>query len=268
MAKERAKYVARLSLKLTQEERDSLMAIAAARNMKISTAARALFDEKINAAKEENLSLKQAIGTYRESFRKLSNDFGRLVELYSRGLDAKDGNGQPKVSTVSTARDLLAMNEKVQSMLDLLSDITAAAGVPMKMGVAKNREKEIKNIVAAKGTALPAAETAALPQAVPEKYKTMWKTTFIGVLSGAAELYTDSSGNEMMRLALVVTVFLPGGKTTNKVDVIKKKNNILQYLTDGKKVVVSGDVDMRTYNYNGHASDASLTVWADSISLS
>lgn len=275
MPKDKAKYVARLEMKLTQEERDRLQAFASGRNMKISAAARALLNEKITptnwnktGVSEPDLSLKQAIGTYRESFRKLVNNFEKLVDLYSRGLDVKDRNGQPRISTASTVRDLFSMNEKILEMHRVLSDIARAAGVSVKKEQVKDEEPRIRNIVAAKGVVLPSAETAALPEAVPEKYTTMWKTTFIGVLSGAAELYTDSTGNEMMRLSLAVTSFLPGGKTTTKVDVIKKRYNIYNYLSDGKKVVVSGDVDMRTYSYNGHASDASLTVWADTLTLS
>ncbi len=275
MPRDKAKYVARIGLKLTQEERDRLQAFASARNMNISAAARVLLNEKIAPARGKNfgdseaeLSVKQAIGTYRESFRKLVENFAKLVDLYSRGLDVKDRNGQPRISTASTVRDLFSMNEKILKMQQLLSDIARAAGLSVKKELAKDEESRIRNIVAAKGTALPSAETAALPEAVPEKYTTMWKTTFIGVLSGAAELYTDSTGNEMMRLSLLVTSFLPGGKATTKVDVIKKKYNIYQYLTDGKKVVVSGDVDIRTYSYNGHASEAALTVWADTLTLS
>lgn len=95
---------------------------------------------------------------------------------------------------------------------------------------------------------------------------------FVGRVGNDAELKSTSSGTSLTKFSLAVDRPKKGGEKQDPIWVRvtlwgKQAESLAQYITKGKQIAVSGEIDLRTYETSSGEERTDLTLNANRVTL-
>lgn len=288
-------YTTDLHIRMKPDERDLLQKKADEFGTTLSQAARRIIFKRIEdggggaaniGEKEIQFRTLQNLQSVKTLFKKVSTDVAKFIVVYERSLSLTNSDGQPAVNTeqtIRTASSIVAGQIKLQDGLNEI--IRHFGGAEVHVAAKPQKGTAVGDAMsddAGTGTTPAKDKTpgaGALPPSrkktekqnnpIPINFRTMLNVTFNGTIISDVEMFNE--GNyEKIRIRVEVEEYR-NRQTTKRVfdavDFASRYRNVVPHLTNGRAVLINGELTLSTYSYNGKASDADATIDVNTLKL-